>query len=148
MTDEEILSMAKRWKDDFQRSHDVRMLAIGYVELSARLAEVEAEREPNGIDLRVVSAAYGWTVHLETGEVHGPTEGDQGFEPTGIRIPLKELREFNGGVVEERGEIVKACPRCRKGLNLALSHGTMFHCPCGYSYAEPAYWQRVKGPSK
>lgn len=43
------------------------------------------EPSGNGVDIRVVRAAYDWDAH-EDGTLYGLTAGDQGYEPTGINI--------------------------------------------------------------
>lgn len=150
MTDEELKTLAEESLEyAFGRSHD---LARGYLALLARFAEVEAERQQL-LEWRAnVTAALG-----KAGGCHFADVVSE------IRTLKKHLVDAQAGqltwecqdcdhecqqiIYVSGGEIVKACPRCRKGIELALSRGTMFHCPCGYSYAEPVYWQRAKGPT-
>lgn len=49
----------------------------------------------------------------------------------------------------ERGEVVKACPKC-DGAALENSRGpwAKYYCmTCLHDFDEPAYWQRVRGPT-
>lgn len=102
---------------DVVKDQDREALYLEVLALSARLAEVEA-----ALDI-AQQAAVEWRTKLAE------------------RLVLERAHEA------DRGEILKACPRCRIGQSMALPGGTMFHCPCGYSYHEPSYWQRVKKPA-
>ena len=45
------------------------------------------------IDLPVIKAAYGFTV-ADDGEIYGLVAGDMGYEPTGIKIPVEDLKAW------------------------------------------------------
>jgi hypothetical protein len=59
------------------------------------------QAKTNGIDLEVITTAYGWSIDRE-GQVWGLVAGDQGYEPTGIVIPKDHLAALASLPVEKK----------------------------------------------
>lgn len=108
------LQEAKEWLDN----------ANALIPLPARVQELEAELAPNGADLRVVRAAYGWTIN-ENYELDGLTAGDMGYEPSGLQLDsptiewLKKL-EATAAHVQELEADVAAKDHAGRALGLRV----------------------------
>lgn len=53
----------------------------------------------SGINIDVLTHAYDWTIAID-GELYGLTAGDQGYEPSGIKLNETDSEAFNIGMAE------------------------------------------------
>ncbi len=112
-------------------------LAQSYLSLSAKLEEVQAEREASRLrayrQARIFEPSMdGYTGAMATYEA---AFGQHDGEP---QIMAPEA---------SRGEVVKACPNCGAHL-IARGEGPQARFVCGrcdIPFTEPAYYQRVNG---
>jgi hypothetical protein len=72
----------------------------------------------DAIDLNVIKKASGWTL-ANDGQVCGLIAGDQGYEATGIYIPLAHIHAFSEDATKEKEKIAHQAG-VQAGLKIAI----------------------------